>query len=63
MGHNPGNRVRMPENQHNNQCIRLRPLRLEGEGAEEPIVSIWFLFSYSSFFVSESVNEGEILEK
>jgi hypothetical protein len=39
---------RTPDKYRNNQCIRLRPLRLKGEAA----ISICCSFSYNSFFIS-----------
>src|SRR5258708_39696793 len=49
MHRNPRNMAgRTPDKYRNNQCIRLRPLRLKGEAA----ISICCSFSYNSFFVS-----------
>jgi len=49
MHRNPRNMAgRTPDKYRNNQCIRLRPLRLKGEAA----ISICCSFSYNSFFIS-----------
>src|SRR5260370_5367568 len=48
MNHNLRNMAgRTQDKYRNNQCIRLRPLRLKREEAGEPIVSISCSFSYS----------------
>src|SRR5260370_20680464 len=48
MNHNLRNMSgRTQDKYRNNQCIRLRPLRLKREEAGEPIVLVWGSFSYS----------------